>query len=124
MTLQNWSSRIAAETSGFGYDLVVPLVVMHDQWCVASSTDFQLWRAGRPHFERPLAAGDTYFLEVVGKGAVFILTVVYALLVASAVGGYLGEGYATYFDFICVIGYALPLIACWVIEGGRDKSEA
>ena len=72
VTLQNWSFRIAAETSGFGYDLVVPLVVMHDQWCVASSTDFQLWRAGRPHFDRPLAAGDTYFLEVAGKGAVFI----------------------------------------------------
>lgn len=58
------------------------------------------------------------------KNASIIMTVVYALLVASAVGGYLGEGYATYFDFICVIGYALPLIACWVIEGGRDKSEA
>ena len=58
------------------------------------------------------------------RNASIIVTVVYVLLVACVMGGYMGEGYTTYFDLICLAGYALPLIACWMIEGRRDKAEA
>ncbi len=72
VSLQNWSFRIAAEVSGFGFDVTVPLVVMHDRWSIALSQDFRVWKGTSPYFERPLVEGDLYSLEVPGKGIVAI----------------------------------------------------
>lgn len=72
VSLQNWSFTIANEVSGFGRDLTVPMVAMHDQWCFASSTDYELWRGKAPFFERPLSEGDVYSLGVAGKGTIAI----------------------------------------------------
>lgn len=72
VTLQNWSFRIGAEVSGFSYDLTVPLVVMHDQWCFATSKAYQLWRGKQAHFERQLAERDVYRLEVPGQGVIAV----------------------------------------------------
>lgn len=72
VSLQNWSFPIPAEASGLGRDLVVPLVVMHDQWGFASCEDYQLWRGKEPYFERPLIEGDVYTLTLPGKGAMAI----------------------------------------------------
>lgn len=72
VSLQNWSFVIGGEVSGFGSDLTVPMIAMHDQWCFASSADYQLWRGKAPHFERPFSEGDVYSLELPGKGTIAI----------------------------------------------------
>lgn len=75
VSLQNWSFRLGTDVSGFARDITVPMVVMHDQWCFATSDAYQLWRGKEPHFERQLAERDVLRLEVPGQGTVAVQVV-------------------------------------------------
>ena len=75
ITLQNWSFRLHTDVSGFSCDLAIPMVVMLDQWCFASSGDYQIWHGKEAHFERQLMEQDIYRIEVPGEGAVYVQVV-------------------------------------------------